>query len=193
VNQLNKIANVYYQMGKNQQFMAVLSEAVDITKTIEKVDEQAHSLTDIAGTYAQAKQHNQAMQLTNIVDNVDTKFEVLMKIAIQSLEVKELQNFMQVLSQALEISLETKDVSSKSRKIAQIAGLYANAKQYDRAIQLVENIQTIDNDSPKAEALIVIANNYNTDGQKDKALNILSQAFEVAKATKCSFWKFWYR
>ncbi|WP_198013623.1 tetratricopeptide repeat protein [Crinalium epipsammum] len=186
---MNKIANVYYKMGKTQQFTTVLSDATDVTKTIEDANEQARLLADIASNYAQAKQYSQAMQLTQVVDNVDPKFQVLMKIARQYLKVKDMQNFREVLSQALEISLGTKDATNKAQKIAQIAGLYAKAKQYDRAMQLVGNIQNIDNYSPKAEALAIIASNYNTDGQKDKALNILSQALQVAKATKCSLWK----
>ena len=85
------------------------------------------------------------------------------------------------LSCALLVAKTIKDESSKSRVLAEIAGKYAEARQFTQALEIAK---TIKDELYKTLALAEIAVEYAGAGQKKKADQLLSQVFEIAKTIK---------
>jgi len=78
------------------------------------------------------------------------------------------------------------NVYRKPGTLAKIAGGYAEAGQYDKALELAK---TIKGAGWKARALTEIASAYTKTGQKKKALEMLSRSLEVVKTIKYAAWK----
>jgi tetratricopeptide (TPR) repeat protein len=127
-----------------------------------------------------------AISVTQSISAPHYKVLLLTEIAIELDEAGQAEQSKQILLQAIEQS------SSLQRSVGldygaglgkmQIAIRLAESKRFTKALEIAEMVEE---DSYKVLAMLNIANQYIQNGEKAKALNVLSKTVEITAALKC--------
>ncbi len=183
---LARVAVKYGQAGEKELAKSVFNQALAMAKSLENKGKKARTLANIAIASAQLHPYNQVLQFIPTIGDVNTQVYALTKIAKDYTQVGRMEEARQALNQAFAIVQPSKNTQDKAQKLAEIAVQLVKIAQYDGAIAIAQTLDGSEKDSPKGALLARIANAYAKAGQKEKAIALLSQALQVAKATKCS-------
>lgn len=182
-----EIAVVYGKAGKRELATSVLTQAVQMSETIQNKETKARTLAEIAIASAKINPYDQVLQLIQeTLGNANTQAYALTRIAKDYEEAGNKEQAAKALEQGFQIAQTLKNTKDKSQMLANIAVQLGKIAQYDRAIAVAQTIDVTQPNSPKAFALAKIANYYAKAGEKEKAIALLSQAQEAAKATQCA-------
>ncbi len=175
---LGAIANQLGKAGQAQRATEVFSQAVQVANSLEFPSNRAEALGAVALEYALGGQQNkasetlsQALQLAQTIEDVSSNSYTLRTIADQYI-------FAQRYDLAFRVAQAMKEPSERSFKLQEISDKFIEGGQYDTALQVANILET---PSEKAKLLIAIAGKYIQTGQKNKAIEILAQAFQVAR------------
>ncbi|MBM3237487.1 hypothetical protein FJZ31_14450 [Candidatus Poribacteria bacterium] len=211
---LAEIAARFVEAGQNDKAFQLLSQAIQVAKTIEDTYYESLALAEIAGKYANVGQYDQAIQLVQTIGDAYSKARALAEIAaryedrfnnpltpfgrgdVNQVEAGQNDNASQLLSQAIQIAQTIEDAYSKAGVLAEIAGKYASTGQEDKvsqvlsqALQVAKTIGASFEGSgfisvPKAWGLAEVAGKYVEVGQYDDAI-------QIAKTVENPFQKSW--
>ena len=184
-NTLAKVAVAYADAGQKKQATLVFTQAQKVAQTIENDENKNNTLARLAIASTKIKPYDQVLQLTQTLRDTRVQSSALIQIANDYVQTGHRDLAAKVLTQVLQNVQTLEDTDDKDQKLDQIAVQYAKITQYEQAIAVAKKIRTTNNGSPKASVLAKIANSYVEAGQKDKAMEVLSQALQVAKGTKC--------
>jgi tetratricopeptide (TPR) repeat protein len=166
-----------------------------MAQNLKNQDNKGRTLATLAIASAPIQPYNQVLELINTIGDANTQASALTQIARDYARAGQQQQAAKALEQAFAVVKTSKNSKGKAQILAQIAVESARIAQYDRtmddsasrfAIAVAQTIDATEKGSPKAWTLAKIGGYYAKAGQKDKARELLSQALQVANATKCS-------
>ncbi|MGB7442874.1 MAG: hypothetical protein WA919_17550 [Coleofasciculaceae cyanobacterium] len=187
VQTLTTISTNLAQAGQKEQAESSFNQGLQIAQTFSKEENQQASLANLAIISAQIKTYNQVLEvIPTIVEESTTQVGVLREIAHNYAEAGQREQANQVLTEALQIAQSLENPEAKAQNLAHIAFEYAKIEDYGQAIALTNTIGATGHESIQASSLAKIGGLYAQDQQKDKAIELLSQARKIAKQAKCS-------
>lgn len=193
---LTRVAVVYETVGRHDLATSVFAQALQIAQSVDNEDKKAQTLAKLAIASVEIKPYNQVLQLTQSIKDATAQAYVLVPIARHYARVERNEEARMALERALQMTQRSNHSHEKAQRIAEIAIELGKIAQDDsaggqdiihRAIAIAQTLDAGEKDSPKALAFAKIAGSYLKAGQKERAITILSQALEIAKATKCSY------
>lgn len=157
-------------------------------QSLKLVDSKAGALFNIAESFANARDYEKALELLNTAreqsrgKEVDIAVtETSLRIARIAIDDKQFESANKALSQALKVASPPSAFRTDSSWLTEIAVRYAEMGQLDQALDVA---QSIDEDSRRLEALLIVAKQYWKIGQLDQANRIFSLARELAETPK---------
>jgi tetratricopeptide (TPR) repeat protein len=169
------IAHQYGKVGQKNKAAEVLAQAVKGSKSIWGVSFVKDTVLErIAVNYAELGDYDQAIWVTDkIVDNIP-KGRALARVIAQYLAVGEYDKARQVANM---IEIKT----SKANALIEIS---TKTGEYQQALSVAQEIDEDDSAPLKSIVLSKIVLLYSKSGQKKQAIEVLSQALNVAKVIK---------
>lgn len=163
-----------------QAALAVLSKAFEVTQTLSSSysASKARTFTSLANYYARLGQPDQSNRIlgeafivSNTIQGAELKMLALIGIAEAYINAAQLASVVPTLERSLQVA-QTINNPNPYRKAAalDIARLYAQIGQPDRALQVVRLIQ-VPNYQPTVTLMIV--DKYSETEQSDRALELL--------------------
>lgn len=171
-------------INENEDDLNLLPEVI---KRVEKLSENSRILTKIAAKYAEGGRYDRALQIAESM--ADPEFTFDRDYALQ--EIVLVLTKRGQFDRAIKLARRTDDYF-REECLVEIAGRLIEAGQVDKALSLLpEVLRSLlsgldENDIPGyiAERVADVALRYAQAGKKDKAVEILSKAFALAKATR---------
>lgn len=167
-----RISDEYVKTGQSSRASGVLSQAFQVARTIEDDKEDVPVktilLAEIARKHVRIGQSEQAIQITQTIEDGFVRANVLSEIAENHIETGQ-------YGQALQVADTIKDVDIKARVLAKVAEKYVEKEQYDQVLQIVKKIE-----KPwfKTMVLTWLVDKYHG---KDKGSDTLFQILQVTR------------
>jgi tetratricopeptide (TPR) repeat protein len=153
VTALTELAARNLRQGMRDESAELLLEAARVTKGIELVEDRIHILVEIASLYQENGQADEAFEILSRASRLAVEFE----------------------------DAPDRSVAQDSRKdqmLVTVAAGFARLQRYDQAEPLLEKLE---DPFQFSEAAANVALEYHKAGQSGQALNLLTEALEVAK------------
>ncbi len=177
---LAEIAGKYAGASQKDNAPEILAQALQVAKKVDDDDQKVWVLTEIAGKYAQAGQKDKASEILSLAlevakamqdgENADwDKVRALTEIAGVYAEAGQKDKATEILSLALEITETIENPHSKNFALHPIPGKYAEAGEYEQALQVAKKINV---SYFRDFALVQIADEYIEVGQYEQALKV---------------------
>ncbi len=186
------IANIYTELGDDFNSEASIAAATDLLPMIDDRNTRARARVEITGSYAQAGNHPKAATSLGIVfqefdairdDAISAAKEAakkpISKIATKSLKKDDLKAEKAVSksdSKAVEQAAIANTEILKTRSLFLVASQYLLSKQYDKALEVINNL-----DGKSVEKSVGIANvaiAYAKDKKIEEANKLLDQSLQ---------------
>jgi len=158
--------------------------ALEVARSIDYADLKAPVLVELAAKALQDGRHPEAAELlleaTKAAEEIEfseQRTPALVAIASLNKECGQAEQALEVLSRAHHLCRESEE-HSRDADLAQIAGGFAELQHYDRADQVVEEIE---NPFQFAQATSRMALEYHKAGDTETALTLLTQALEICR------------
>jgi tetratricopeptide (TPR) repeat protein len=191
------ISNVYTELGDDFKSESAISEATQLLLMIENRNIKNRAQVEIAGSYAQAGNHAQAIAS---LSKVFQEFDAIRDTAIAAAKdaAKNAKSAKKSLPKTATKDVKKEDSSEenaappdpqvveqtetanaeilKTRSLFLVASQYLVGKQYDKALEVIANL-----DAKSMEKNIGIANvaiAYAKDKKTDEAIKLLAQSLE---------------
>jgi tetratricopeptide (TPR) repeat protein len=176
---LNKVAGKYIEIGYGNHAALILESSLLLMNRIEPSDSRDYTIIDIAFNYALIGQYEKSLAVAEIVEDewkkVSKLFTDLIWYYVEAGKHERVQDIIKSFKGDLWL-LEEAAIS------------YAQQGECQRAIQI--NNEIVDEQS-KSLTLIAIADRYIDDGEIDRAIEILTQARELASKLQKNHTKSW--
>jgi tetratricopeptide (TPR) repeat protein len=172
---LIEIAQYSIKVGQKEKAEKLLSQVLELAKTIYPITAKRRILRDTANSYAAAGQFKIAIKTANTIEDAKDKTGVLTEIAEKYTEVGQKEQATQMLSQALDLAEYT------SRKTVMLMNFLDKHIGLIEIGQVFEFTEKIGSEHAKVEVFSKIALNYAKAGQKEKAVYWFTQAVEIIK------------
>ena len=182
------IANIYTELGDDFNSEASISAATELLPMIDDRNTRARARVEITGSYAQAGNHPKAATSLGIVfqefdairdDAISAVKEAakkpIAKIATKSLKKDDLKEAVSK-SEAVEQAAIANTEILKTRSLFLVASQYLLSKQYDKALEVINNL-----DEKSVEKSVGIANvaiAYAKEGKIEEANKLLDQSLQ---------------
>lgn len=161
------------QLGDRSKFIAKIFQILNNIKAPLSRD---GVISEIYFTYANAGQYDISMQFINAVKNAEFKAFLLADIATKYAEEKQTIKALNSLAEALKLSQQIKDDDLQDKLLGKIVEGYATAKDFNRAINITNNIKEI---SVRAKSLTNIAKLEIKVGNKERANKLLNESMQA--------------
>ena len=152
----NLLTEISYQFIRGEEYEL----ALPFVKAIKIEDYKNNKLQDIAQAAIESGQYSVAISSANaLVNNPQAHARILLLLADKHIEAGQINQVDEVLSKTLEVtrtiadpesqiinvteSIQVEDEFDRASLYETIAIKYAEAKQYDRALQVTQNIQNV--------------------------------------------------
>src|ERR1044071_814566 len=183
---LSRIALIY---ADNSLF----AQALEMARSIEDPLLKATALTELAARNLRQGMRDESAELlleatraTKGIDLVEDRVHILVEIASLYQENGQEEDAFEILSRASQLAVEFDDASDRSvaqdsrkdQMLATVAAGFARLQRYHQAEPLLEKLE---DPFQFSEATANVALEYHKAGQSDQALNLLTEALEVAK------------
>ncbi|HEY9725618.1 MAG TPA: hypothetical protein V6D50_04130, partial [Chroococcales cyanobacterium] len=177
---LIQVAADYIATGQPNPAIPLLSRSEQRVRAMPKADERLSELGWIAGRYAAAGQPEKArvilapvLKLLNSIEYSNRRNTLLARVTANYASFGERET----LPGAMELVRAIADLGQRDWALTRLSESYRAARHYDLALQTANAIQNADR---KTDALFEIADGYQAREQKDKASQVLAQAFQFA-------------
>jgi tetratricopeptide (TPR) repeat protein len=172
--------------AQRDKALQILSDAVRIAKTIQQPDDMNETLGLIANTFVEADLNDEALMLVNETGDVATISGTSVRIAAAYLKKGRTNEALAILRDTRSLANQITNVLESSWVLEKIALQYIEAGRYVEALEAANAIDVrsnrIEPAQRKAYVLVDVANKYVTSGQPELASQVLSQAFQTARA-----------
>jgi tetratricopeptide (TPR) repeat protein len=172
-----KIAGKYMELKKKGEAFQVLSQALEIAKTLRASWEKGGALAEVASKYAELGQYGQAVEIAKSIEYLSDRYKALIAIAVLYAEAGQYE-------QAMGVAKIIEDDSFSSIALEKIAMKYTEMAEYDQALQVAKTIKYL---PTKVKTLADIALKFAETGQKKQAMDILSEASATAAMIEDSY------
>lgn len=159
-------------------------QALEATRSIDYPDLKAPLLVELAARALPAERNADAQELlleaTETAADIefsDQRISTLVSIASLTFRCGQEDHGLEILSRAHNECNESKDIDPDA-VLAQIAGAYAELKRYDKADQVIEEIE---NPFRFAQATAKVSLEYTRAGNTTRALELLADAAEIVR------------
>ena len=159
-------------------------QALEVARSIDYADLKAPVLVELAARALHDGRKPETLELlqeaTKVAEEVEfsePRTSTLVAIGSLNKECGQEEQAFEVLSRAHHLCSESEDFS-KDSDLAQIAGAFAELQRYDRADQVIEEIE---NRFQFAHATARVALEYHRAGDSTRALTLLAQAVEIVR------------
>lgn len=187
------IANVYTELGDDFKSESAISEATELLSMIENRNIKNRAQVEIAGSYAQAGNHAQAVaSLSKVFQEFDAIRDTAIAAAKDAAKTAK-KSSPKVATKAIKkedaseektppdpkVVAQTESANAeilKTRSLFLVANQYLVGKQYDKALEVIANL-----DAKSMEKNIGIANvaiAYAKDKKTDEAIKLLAQSLQ---------------
>ena len=183
------------ELAENKQYRRAISAARSIHYEIERIDAlvdvaNAATRTGSKSSASQALSYALAETRKDIFDpRQDTKAKALVSISLAYENNGQREEALRVLERAEKVTHTIEKPGFKDSGLSQVALAYARFGDFDKALQVTQEIP-----SPwsnvKSDTLAGIASYMLDASERVKALNVLSQAVQVAKDVDCTYFKY---
>ena len=184
------IANIYTELGDDFNSEASISAATDLLPMIDDRNTRTRARVEITGSYAQAGNHPKAVTSLGIVfqefdairdDAISAAKEVakkpISKIATKSLKEDDLKAEKAVPKpEAVEQAAIANTEILKTRSLFLVASQYLLSKQYDKALEVINNLDGKSVEKSVGLANVAIA--YAKDKKIAEANKLLDQSLQ---------------
>jgi tetratricopeptide (TPR) repeat protein len=168
---LEAIALKYKQVGQKDKAAQVLSQALHNTTTIWGASFVRDTVLEkIAANYAELGDYDKSIQVANKIVEDITKSRALSQITAQYLATGQ-------YNKAREIANKIEVQATKANALTEIA---AKTGEYQQALTAAQMIDEDESVQQKVNILNKIALLYSANGEKQRAIDILSQALQSA-------------
>lgn len=196
-----KVAAKYAEAGQKDKASEILAQAFDRAKSTDNEVSKQNALSEIVKQSVQAQQYDQALQAAKLIPNNNSvKIRYLRELAVIYLLLGQKNKASEILAQAREVTQKATDrsfqygigtevaldESAKAVFLSKINQDYAEAQQYEQALQAAK---VMPDGAGKARALSEVAVKYmkldlRLIVPEDKTLEVLAQARAAAQAEK---------
>jgi tetratricopeptide (TPR) repeat protein len=159
-------------------------QALEVTRSIDYPDLKAPVLIELTARALEAGRHTEVLELlpeaTKAADEIEfpeQRISVLVSIASLNGKSGQTEQALDILSRALQLCNEA-EKGVKDFALAQVAGGFAELRRYDRADQVIEEIE---NPFQFAHANVKIALECYQSGDSTRALGLLADALEIGR------------
>jgi len=191
------IANVYTELGDDFNSESAISSALDLLPMIENRQARTRARVEIAGSYAQAGNHPKAVAtLTNVFQefdairdsaiasakesakNIKTAKKTDLKVATKLLKQDAAQDEKATPPDPKVVEkTETENAEIlKTRSLFLVANQYLVSKQYDKALEVIANLDEKGVEKHIGFANVAIA--YAKDKKNDEAIKLFDQSLQ---------------
>lgn len=189
---LNKIGELYNNLGKYRQALNSLLQALESSKKAGDNITVGTILNNIGAVYTNLGQPERALeylqQSLDFLQKTGGLKEVLLAIndlAIAYRRLNEPEKALELLKEALEISSKANDKARFGAILNNIGTVYYDNSQPQKALEFYQQalavIQQVNNRSAVSTTLNNMGVVYNNDGQPKKALDFYQQALAIQK------------
>jgi len=165
------------QKAEGESYVEALKFYKGVLSRIEKIT-TFYPSTKVAGELVRGEARVGSYTIEEF--NTEFKEKVIPQMTVKA-EAEE-----SPLACALLVARTIEDANNKAWSLAEIAGAYAKAGQYDQALQVAATIATA---VSQARALAETASQYAQAGQREKAAELFSQALQATQAVTNTFEK----
>jgi tetratricopeptide (TPR) repeat protein len=161
------------------------SEALEQNNAFEKLQQLMDLARRYRDDYGQLERVDavieQALQTVNSIKDSSSRLSLQLSLAQSLQELERTEKASELFSQALKIlQMNPKIEGSSRRYVLTIAEGFAEAGQVDRAVQLVQSVpNTPNNVSNKIATLTSLGSVFQHQGQPERAIDVLNQAFTL--------------
>ena len=152
----------------------VTSGLIETTKDIGASEPESHALRYIAEAFAKAGEVEKALWLCDRISDSEYRIKATICVAEALIEEDETERALNLLSEPYEMAREPHGV----RPPAKIAGLYARAGRYEKALKLARTAP--ENPWWLSNALAWVARIRAEKGDMEKGMEVLSEAQKMA-------------
>jgi len=172
---ISDLAVQYSKAGNRHLSSRLLQQAYDKISYSNKVVSRGKFLGDIAERFAESGQVDRAEEIVIQAANMAKSYEVeiLTKYANKCIE---LGHFMGAVEVAKQIDVD----SEKSAILSVVSGHYAETKQFEKSIQLIDSIN---DDFWKNVSLINLSKGYVDAGVAENSILLFMEALKIANIT----------
>lgn len=168
---LNEIALKYSSIGKIDEALIMFSESIQLSNKLDRKDYRNRSLERIVIKYAEAGFFDRAIQLASSIEDAFYQGKSLNSIGEFYALAGQNEDALKMFTQAFSIiKYTTNQYGTEQYVMSTICSNLSNINQYDRALELVNSINS---KGSKSEALSKIAHNYLRIGKVEEAKRIL--------------------
>ncbi|MEW6495810.1 MAG: hypothetical protein AB1589_25315, partial [Cyanobacteriota bacterium] len=174
---LTAIAQGYLAAGKVEQASGILAQSLRHAKTVQNSNSyrQGELLAAVASTYAKARQHNQALEIAQLITNAPFhKASAIAAVSRQYAQQAEPEPALRT-AQTIENHKDTAEIQVKL--LADIGNQYIQTGKPDKAAQVfaqaVQTVQILDNTDEQSRLLSEVIVKYAQAGQPDAALQLI--------------------
>ncbi|MFH1436442.1 MAG: hypothetical protein ABIJ56_12050 [Pseudomonadota bacterium] len=167
-----KIAGSYAGIGNKDELLNMLLKAVEETQIIEDTSYKSELLVHIVRAYASAGKYDEALQLTQVVEDDFWKARALTGLAIESGKAGEKVKAQNNLSHALHLAQKEKDVVISAQIMENIAKEFAEAGMLKNALDIIKDMEI---DNYRDKVMLSIAGYYIQSGQFDRGFDLLKE------------------
>ncbi len=175
---LSQISSEYIKAGQIENSQPLLSQALQIAnKRKQDSFSKAKLLSTIVVKYAEANKYVEALQLADTIKEPSCKARALVELASLYAKAGQKEKVAGLLTQSLETIGQEDNSAIKNERLCDIAEKYAEFGQYDNALNVTKMIGSV---CLRAAALGRVSAYYAKVGQNDKAVELLSEAAQLA-------------
>lgn len=183
---LAEVVQIYGKAGQKELADSVFPQALAMAQSLENQDSQSRTLAKLALAAGRIQPYEQVIELIKTIEDTHVQASTLITLTQDYALSGQKEQAVQALNQAFEIAQRLNNSQAQAQILAEVAVWLLRIDQIDRSLAVAQTIDATVKNSPKASTLAKIANAYAKAGQQDKAIALLSQSLQTAKATKCS-------
>ncbi len=173
IQTLAKLASISYRAHRPEAGTALLGDLVAIAQTIEPFYGGDSLLREIFNQYVANQQYGLAFQLSQMLDET-SQSNLLLKLVEEASVAREFA----IALQAAEVIPPGWENQTRSLALRSIAAGYAQAGQFEQAIQLLQRIEDTSAYPSQVLARVAIAQSYRQERQPNLAIDQLNQALQ---------------
>ncbi|MBE9008312.1 hypothetical protein IQ259_25445 [Fortiea sp. LEGE XX443] len=164
---LGIIANEYSKAGQLQKVEQIITELTPLIQTPEAIDNVGFLQNILANSLAE-KQYKLAFDLVSKTKRNDFmgREDWLSRIADAAIKARNIELPLQIAQ-----NLGEADIDQRNRLLQKVAEGYAQNKQLERALSIVQQINNSGNSLDKVQTLALVATAFGKTAQTDKLLN----------------------
>ena len=185
------IAKQYILRGQQEKAIQMLSQALEMNKNIENIDNQAKAFVFIANQYAKTNQPtianqilSKALKATELIEEIDAQVVVLFDIALAYINIGRFEQALKIIEKIDKIYLKSTKVLRDADHLIQTRKGFEYIPNVVDAIKITE---ASDDLNYKVKVLLAIAEKYYENKQPEMVARTLSRSLEAAETIEKAY------